>query len=177
MATIAVFGSSRTDSDTSEWADAEALGRALALAGHTVVTGGYFGAMEAVSKGAFEAGGHVVGVTTDALFPHRGGPNQYVTEVRDHPTIASRIADLIDSSDAAIALPGSIGTATELLVGWNRIYVDPAPGAPPWTLFAVGEPWQSLVPHLARALGTPADSVRVVPNAREAWVQAIEILG
>ena len=38
-------------------------GRALAVAGHTVLTGGYGGVMEAASRGALEAGGRTVGVT------------------------------------------------------------------------------------------------------------------
>jgi len=32
-----------------------------------VVTGGYNGVMEAVSRGAKEAGGHVIGVTVDVI--------------------------------------------------------------------------------------------------------------
>lgn len=176
MSIVAVFGSSRTAPATLEWNDAEMLGRSLASAGHTVATGGYSGTMEAVSKGAYDAGGHVVGITADALFPHRGGANRFVTEVRDHPTIASRIGDLVDNSDAAIVLPGSIGTATELLVAWNRVYVDSFRDVPKWPLIAVGQPWSVLVPRLVAELGTTDGLVSVVASISEAVAEAIEIL-
>lgn len=37
----------------------------LAERGHIVLNGGYIGTMEAVSRGAAEAGGHVIGVTCE----------------------------------------------------------------------------------------------------------------
>lgn len=175
VGTIAVFGSSDTAPGTHDWQEAEALGWSLATAGHAVATGGYAGTMEAASKGAHQAGGHVVGVTADLLFPHRGGPNRYVIEVRDHQTIASRIGDLVDSSDAAIVLPGSIGTAAELLVAWNRAAIDSFREVPKWPLIAVGQPWNTVIPGLLADLSAP-DVVTLVPNANAAADQAIEFL-
>ena len=49
------------------YAEALALGELLAQRGHTVLTGGYMGTMEAVSDGAAAAGGHVIGVTCDEI--------------------------------------------------------------------------------------------------------------
>ncbi len=177
MATVAVFGSSRTIPGSQEWSNAESLGQQLASAGHTVATGGYSGTMEAISKGARAGGGQVVGVTADCLFPHRGGPNRFVTVIRDHPTIASRIRDLVDTSDAAIVLPGSIGTATELLVAWNRVYIDSLRGLPKWPLIAVGQPWRGLIPLLIRELDTADGMVHVVDHTHRAAELTIEILG
>ena len=60
------------------------LGELLAKAGHEVVTGGYMGVMEAVSRGAAEAGGNVIGVTCKDIENWRPiDPNRWVTELNE----------------------------------------------------------------------------------------------
>src|SRR5882672_10520059 len=54
---VSVFGSARTPRDHPEYAAAQAIGGALARAGYAVITGGGPGTMEAVNRGASEAGG------------------------------------------------------------------------------------------------------------------------
>lgn len=173
---VAVFGSSQTVQGSFEWEEAFTLGRYLGDAGVDVATGGYAGTMEAVSAGAASVGAEVVGITADRLFPDRGGANRHVTRVRDHPTVAARIADLVDTSDGAIALPGSLGTATELMVGWNRRMVGPFPDPPMWPLIAVGSPWKVLIPELARMLDAPAEAVTIVADAATAGTLMVENL-
>ena len=51
---IAVFGSSRPQPGTKLYEEARMVGRALAGAGWTIITGGYKGIMQAVSQGAKE---------------------------------------------------------------------------------------------------------------------------
>ena len=86
---ITVFGGStptRTD-----YEQAEILGRLLGEAGHTVLTGGYIGTMEAVSKGAAEAGAHVIGVTCEQIENWRPvGRNKWVIEERKYRTLGER---------------------------------------------------------------------------------------
>ena len=64
---ISVFGGSQTKEGDTAYVEARELGRLLAERGHTVLTGGYIGVMEAVSRGAREAGGHVIGVTCEDI--------------------------------------------------------------------------------------------------------------
>jgi hypothetical protein len=68
---ITVFGSSRPAEGHGEYAEAVELGRVLAEAGFAVCTGGYAGVMEGVSRGAREAGGRVLAVTS-SFFSARG---------------------------------------------------------------------------------------------------------
>ncbi len=68
---IAVFGSSTVREDSPLYARSLALGRALAERGAVVMTGSYDGVMAAASRGAREAGGHVIGVTVE-MFETRG---------------------------------------------------------------------------------------------------------
>jgi predicted Rossmann-fold nucleotide-binding protein len=149
----------------------------LAAGGVVVATGGYGGAMEAVSSGAAASGGRVIGVTAPAVFPHRAGPNSHVTEERPADTLGSRIEDLVSISEAAIALPGSLGTATELLVAWNVAYVARFSDRSPKPVIAVGDPWQQLVPHLSRILGTDGALVITVETVDDAVTEVLRRIG
>lgn len=151
--TVAVFGSSSTESATTEWLDALRAGDRLARAGFDVVTGGYGGIMEAVSQGAAEAGGHVVGVIAPALFRSRSGANRYVHEVIEASSLADRIDRMMQRSTATLALPGSIGTATELLISWNTNHIVRRAGGTPFPAVAVGPKWRIVGQALIEAVG------------------------
>ncbi|MFQ5342158.1 MAG: hypothetical protein ACE5F6_11500, partial [Anaerolineae bacterium] len=64
---VAVFGGGAPPPGSPAYAEAERLGRLLARAGYSVLNGGYSGTMEAVSRGANEAGGHVIAVTSQVF--------------------------------------------------------------------------------------------------------------
>ena len=64
---ISVFGGSSPKPGDLAYEQAYYLGKLIGEAGYTVLTGGYIGTMEAVSRGAAEAGGHVIGVTCDQI--------------------------------------------------------------------------------------------------------------
>ena len=51
---VTIFGGTKPRPGETEYDDAVQLGRLLAESGHTVITGGYMGTMEAVSRGANE---------------------------------------------------------------------------------------------------------------------------
>jgi uncharacterized protein (TIGR00730 family) len=166
--TVAVIGASQTPTDHPDYLAATRLGRLLAEAGFTVATGGYGGLMEAVSAGAAQAGGAVVGVTAPTVFPSRPGANQYVTEERPSPGVSDRIRDLVETADAVIALPGSIGTFAELIMAWNLASVAPFSGRQPKPVVAVGSVWSHLVPVLADRLDTDGGLVQCVATVDEA---------
>ncbi|XOB98198.1 LOG family protein [Deinococcota bacterium DY0809b] len=145
---VAVFGSSRTAPGTSAWAQAEAWGRAVARAGFAVASGGYGGSMEAVSRGAKAAGGLVIGVTAPDLFKSRSGANAHVDLELPAPTLTGRIERILEVSRAALALPGGLGTLTEILVAWNLAYIQRLQGEPPFPI-GVDAAWRPLLrPHL-----------------------------
>jgi uncharacterized protein (TIGR00725 family) len=60
---VTVFGSSRPREGDAEYTIARSLGAELTTKGFIVCSGGYSGVMEAVSRGAKEAGGRTLGIT------------------------------------------------------------------------------------------------------------------
>ena len=165
---VSVFGSSSTQPNSDEWQGAETLGRLLAEQGYTVATGGYGGSMEALSKGASDVGGKVIGVTAPDVFKSRAGANAYVTEEVNAPHLLERIHLLTDSSSAAIALPGSLGTLTEIMTAWNLAYVAPFAGVDAKPLIVIGERWANIVSFLADELGTGLDLIHSVATVEDA---------
>jgi uncharacterized protein (TIGR00725 family) len=165
---IAVIGSSATPRDDPDYLDALRLGRRLAEDGFTVASGGYGGLMEAVSAGARAGGGTVIGATAPRVFPGRTGVNAFVTHEQPSDSLTERIHTLIYHADAVIALPGSIGTLTELMSAWNLAFVAPFSGTIPKPIVAVGPLWAEIVPLLARRLHTNGTLVTCVETVDEA---------
>lgn len=174
---IAVFGASSTSPGHPDYRNAVRCGRLLAEAGFTVATGGYGGLMEAVSLGASEAGGHVVGVTAPTLFPNRTGANDYVAEERPAPDLTSRIGDLVTSSGGSIALQGSLGTMTELLVAWNDAFIAELSDTPPRPVVAVGPVWEEFATTIGSRLSTDPALVTCVPDVDTAVAEIIRRVG
>ncbi len=65
------------------------------------------GTMEAVSRGAAEAGGHVVGITCDELETYRPvRHNRWVKEEKRFPRLRDRLLFLIDEVRRSPGPPG-----------------------------------------------------------------------
>jgi len=140
---VSVFGGSQPREGTPAYEEARKLGELLAKNGHVVLTGGYIGTMEAVSRGAAEAGGHVIGVTCEEIEQWRNvGANQWVKEEIRKKTLIERLHSLIEECEAAIALPGGPGTLTEIALTWNLMIVESRRRSP---LILVGSGWQSTI--------------------------------
>jgi uncharacterized protein (TIGR00730 family) len=138
--TIAVFGSSRRDEDSEHYREAYDLGRVLARAGYAVLSGGYNGSMGAVSRGAREAGGRVIGVTCAVFDPLP--PNAWLTEEIKAPTMLDRLAIMLDRSDGFVAVRGGIGTLSEVTLTWSLLQMRSQTGKP---LVLLGADWQAIV--------------------------------
>jgi uncharacterized protein (TIGR00730 family) len=112
---IGVMGSARLAEDDERWTQAHKLGALLAAEGFVVVTGGYGGLMAAVSRGASEMGGQVIGLPMQ----HWTGvtPNPWNADLRWSTNYGNRINHILHC-DAVIALPGGIGTLSELAMVW-----------------------------------------------------------
>lgn len=168
MSAVAVFGASAPVPGDRLYTSGVTCGRLLAEAGLDVVTGGYGGLMEAVSRGARDAGGHVIGVTAPPVFPGRDQANEWVTEERRAESLTERIHELTDLADAVIVLDGSIGTLTELMVAWNLAFVARFHGGDPLPIVTVGERWHEVIGYLTPMLATDGSLVAQVASVEEA---------
>ena len=109
---VSIFGSARVAPGSPEYAKAEELGRLLAQAGFTVITGGGGGVMEAGNKGAAEAGGHSVGLNIELPFEQR--PNPYANVRLSFHYFFVRKVIFVKYSVAYVVMPGGFGTLDEL---------------------------------------------------------------
>ena len=127
QAQIAVCGASQAGAELL--GAAAEVGRAIARAGGRVVCGGQGGVMEAVARGAAEAGGEVIGILpgTDP-----GAANEFIT----HPVASgvghARNLAVVASGDAVIVIGGAWGTASELalarVIGRDVVVLHPPGG-------------------------------------------------
>jgi uncharacterized protein (TIGR00730 family) len=109
---VTVFGSARFKPGHPYYELARQVGRNLAEAGLTVITGGGPGVMEAANRGAREAGGPSYGL--NIILPHEQKPNPYIDEnVAFHYFFVRKVM-LVKYSCAYIVLPGGLGTLDEL---------------------------------------------------------------
>jgi uncharacterized protein (TIGR00730 family) len=107
-----VFGSARLGPGTAEYARGRRLGRLLAEAGFTVMTGGGPGLMEAANRGAREAGGRSVGC--NIRLPAEQRPNSYLDLMVEFRYFFVRKLMLVKYSHGFVALPGGFGTLDEV---------------------------------------------------------------
>lgn len=156
---ITVFGSSTAQPDTQLYQDARTLGRLLAEAGFTVMNGGYFGTMEAVSRGAKEAGGRVIGITLSLFDQVRPFANRWLDEEIKKKAYLHRLEHLIVQSDGCIGLEGSIGTLSEVFVTWSLLQVK---GMNPKPLILMGDRWRRVLRALVQESFVPEDELRTI---------------
>jgi uncharacterized protein (TIGR00730 family) len=111
-AAVSVFGSARTPVDHPEYAAGVALGNALARAGFAVITGGGPGAMEAVNRGASEAGGVSVGLGIE--LPFEQTLNDWVDIGLNFRYFFARKTMFVKYAQAFVIMPGGFGTLDEM---------------------------------------------------------------
>lgn len=197
---VTVYCWSRTEAGSARWQQAEDLGRALAQRGFGLVTGGYCGSMEAVSKGAREAAlppsvtttapkppppelpvqtardadaapVAVQGILVPGQFPDRVlEGNRYLTQSVDTTTLVHRLDILSRLTRYYIALPGTLGTLTEIAIIWSLSVLHKRGAAKP-VILLFRDPWEAALVGLGKALEIPQDhmdAVRYVDSVDEA---------
>ena len=112
---VGIMGSHRDDNVSMD--EARILGEAIAKRGHVLLTGGGTGVMNAASKGAYLAGGLVIGILpNDKERPLAGYPNEFI----DIPIYTGmyEARNLINAKtpDLIIALAGGPGTLSEMVL-------------------------------------------------------------
>lgn len=173
---VAVFGGSATRPGEAEYEDAVEAGSLLAKAGFRVATGGYGGVMEAAAIGATRVGGEAIGVTVPTVFSNRSGANDYITSEVRTASLTERIHEMVSASVASLALPGSIGTLTELVVVWNEAFVTRFSAGTPKPVVTVGETWKRLVTDIGDLLNTDATIVACHDTVPEAVADLVRRL-
>ena len=106
---IAVIGAGEADGKLYE--QARQVGRLIAERGATLVCGGLSGVMEAVARGAREAGGVAIGVLPDG---DRGRANEYLSYSLATGMGQARNLTVVCTADAVVAVGGGYGTLSEI---------------------------------------------------------------
>jgi uncharacterized protein (TIGR00730 family) len=110
---VTVFGSARFKPEHPFYQLGVKIGRALALEGFTLITGGGPGIMEAANRGAKEGGGRTVGCNIQ--LPLEQSPNPYLDQVVTFHYFFVRKVMLVKYSYAFVILPGGFGTLDEMM--------------------------------------------------------------
>jgi uncharacterized protein (TIGR00725 family) len=124
---VAVVGSGVASGELYE--QAREVGRLVAERGGTVVCGGRSGVMEAVARGATEAGGTAIGILPDE---DRKRANEYLIYSITTGTGHARNLAVVCSGDVVIALGGEYGTLSE--IGLARKVGRPVVSLDSWDL-------------------------------------------
>ena len=121
--TVTVYCASARNIDPIYTATATQLGKALALNGiHLVTGGGATGLMGAVENGALEADGEATGIIPEFMYEN-GWQHKSLTHLEIVPDMHARKSRMAELGDSVIALPGGIGTFEELLeiITWRQL--------------------------------------------------------
>lgn len=108
---VSVIGTGDCEEGSETWELAEEVGRRLAEAGASVVCGGLAGVMEAVARGAAQAGGTAIGVVPGVSVEEA---NEHCTHVVASAVGYARNLAVVASGDAVIAVGGEWGTLSEI---------------------------------------------------------------
>src|SRR5438093_1214812 len=109
---VSVFGSARIGEGDPVYTAAREVGRKLAEAGFSVITGGGPGVMEAANRGCHEAGGLSIGCNIE--LPHEQRLNEYVDLGVDFRYFFVRKTMFVKYAEGFCVFPGGFGTLDEL---------------------------------------------------------------
>jgi hypothetical protein len=119
---VTVFGSARIPATDPWYAKAEELGRRLAENGYAAISGGGPGIMEAVNKGATDAGGKSVGLNVE--LPHEQKPNVYQNLALHFHYFFIRKVCFVKYASGFVMFPGGFGTLDEFFESITLIQTE-----------------------------------------------------
>jgi uncharacterized protein (TIGR00730 family) len=142
---VSIFGSARTNLESSAYQQVKLLAKGLATLGCDIITGGGPGLMQVANEGALESEtpqkGRSVGIRVGLPFEQKINP--FVNEAYKHETFFSRLHHFALASDAFIIVPGGIGTTLEATMVWQLIQIGHIKKDTP--LIFVGKMWDDFL--------------------------------
>jgi uncharacterized protein (TIGR00730 family) len=170
---VSIFGSARAMPSDPYYKAARELGARLAKLGHTIVTGGGPGIMEAGNRGAFDAGGVSVGLNIQLPIEQRA--NRYVTRGMGFHYFFTRKVMLSAASQAYVFFPGGFGTLDEMSEMTTLVQTGKIPRNVPIILYGK-EFWRPFLEWVKNVVGKEhryvekeeIDIIQVVDSVDEA---------
>ena len=168
---VSVFGSARTKPDHPMYAMARELGKMLATAGYSVITGGGPGIMEAANRGCQEGGALSIGCNIE--LPMEQGLNPYCDLGIEFRYFFTRKVMFVKYADAFVIFPGGYGTLDELFEALTLIQTHKVQDFP--VILIGSEYWGGMVDWVKGALLKEAainpqdvDLLRLTDDPKEA---------
>jgi len=162
-----LFGGAMNITDSPEYIDTIAIGKLLAEKGYTVLNGGYGGMMEAVSKGASEAGATVIGYTCGTFRSTEG--NKYLTQNLVAVDIFDRLRYLIIKSELLIVQKGGLGTLAELFLTLDIIRKQKNKPK----VILVGAFWRNIMDAVSITMSEKEKSMYIITDNYETFKELI----
>lgn len=154
---VTIFGSSASEEGTEAYEAAYEIAKMLTEAGYQVKNGGYYGTMEASSKGALECGRAAVGITMKSFDPKK--QNMYCKPEKK-ADIFERLKRLVSNSKIIVVLPGQLGTMTEFFLVWEMLesnQINPKPH-----FICIGKNWKNLIDQVMNIQNIKAEDRKLV---------------
>jgi uncharacterized protein (TIGR00730 family) len=138
---VSVFGSAQTPRTDPFYEAAQVCGKLLAENGFAVITGGGPGIMEAVNRGAFDAGGRSIGLNIS--LPLEQQPNAYQTDPLSFRYFFVRKVMFVKYARGFVIFPGGYGTMDEF---WESMTLIQTLKVAPFPVVCVGHDyWDGLL--------------------------------
>ena len=152
---VTFFGGGQNKRETSEYAETVLIGKLLGEKGYIVGNGGYFGLMEAVSKGVQEGGGYAVGHLCDEVHKTSTG-NEFLKHRIRSRNLCSRLELLLDDTKIFVVQKGSVGTLAEIMLVINVVTLKKDTET---KMYIIGPMWKQLLTDVFKTLEVNYDFI------------------
>jgi len=145
---VTVFGSARTPANHRYYQMGRELAKGLAEDGFSLITGGGPGIMEAVNRGAREAGGKSIGLNIALPFEQKA--NEYLDIHLEFRYFFCRKMMFLKYACGVVVLPGGYGTLDELFESLTLLQTSKVPHFP--VVLMGKDYWGGLIGWLREAM-------------------------